>query len=716
MPGVNRLSVKSKLQLLLLAASLGSIAALGYLCWQKTRVILTERITAALIDTRDARAERIEEYFQTLSDRTRTLAENPTTVTAMTEFERAFRELAGRSLSEEGDRKLTDYYAREFLPRLAKTTEGQPTLETYRPIAGAPRYLQHRYIAGNPYPAGKKQALLTAGDNSTYSEVHARYQAFFRDIVRRYGYADLFLIDAETGNIVYSTAKKTDFTTNLDNGPYRNSNLARLTRAIRDNPDRGAIQFVDFQFYRPSYNAPSAFIGTSIYEGSRRVGILAIQLPVDRIHRLLNDERKEGETYLVGEDARLRSLPRLFRENPANYRKMLRDTGVRSDINAAIDRLKTPVLLQPIETETAREALKGRSGIREIEGYRGERVLSAHAPLDIRGARWGILSEIDTATAYRPIDEFRDYLFLATAVLISLVTLYAAIAAGRFLKPIDRLNRHSRLLLNGAEPTPLAEGEGKEGDELARLKQNFNGLIAQIRDKNALILQKERENRELLVNILPSNARDRWQKGDRRIIDRSLQVTIVCVRIDGLEKIDGDRVDRALDGLNELIADLDERGNNHGLERLNCFGEQYITSCGLTRTRIDHCKRAIDFALESLDVVRTIDRKHGFSLTLAIGIHTGEVTAAVLGEREFHYDIWGEPLRLAARLQREAGSNQILVTGTVHERIADLFPFETGKAIALDGSTVPVWILGKSSLQGLIRELTFGLDLDEEES
>jgi class 3 adenylate cyclase len=709
--GLPRLSVQSKLQLLISIASLGAILALGCLCWQKTQQILSERVTAQLTGVRIIKAERIEEYFRDLRAQIQTLAENPTVITAMIEFDRAFADLADRSLPPDLDRNITDYYRQQFLPRLAKNSESPPLLDSYRPTENESKYLQYHYIAS------KQQKGNRTRDNSQYNRIHGRYQAFFHNIVQRFGYGDLFLINLETGDIVYSTRKKPDFATNLYTGPYRDSNLARLARSVRDDPDRNAIHLVDFQFYRPSDNAPAAFIGTSLYEGSRRVGMVALQVPIDKINHLLTHQRStledSSETYLIGADGRVRSIIPLFRQNKSEYKKILQNTGVPADTIATIARLKTPLLLQPIETDAAREVLKGRSGTQALEGYRGTPVLSSYAPLAIRGLQWGILSEIDTAAAYRPIDELQKYLLLVTAILMSLVTLYAAIAAHRFLKPIERLNRHAQPLLQGTEPTPLPPPKESATDEIAQLWRHFNGLIGQIQARNISIAQKETENNKLLLNILPSTTRDRWQKGERRILDRSFQVSIVVLQLEGMEKIP---LDRALDGLNELIALLDERGRSHGLERLNCFGEQYITSCGLTKPHLDHCKRALDFALESLDLVKTLNQKHEFSLTPRIGIHTGEIIAAVLGKNEFHYDIWGETLQIARLLQREADANAILVSETVHERVADLFPFEAGKTLSSDDRTsILVWSLGKSSLQGLIQELTLGLDFDGEE-
>ena len=285
--GINRLSIKSKLQIMLLVASLGSILVVGYLSWSKAREILTERIFDQLTSVRASKAYQVESYFQTLRHHIETLCEDRMVVSAMVEFNQAFAQLNQASIPGDWERDIEGYYTNEFLPRLTKNIIGTPVYETYRPTKVASRYLQYHYIANNPNPVGKKDELEQAQDGSDYSRIHARYHALFRNLIKKFGYYDLFLIDSRTGIIVYSVYKETDYSTSLEEGPYRSSNLAEVVKKVRANPDRGAIQIVDFQFYRPSYNAPAAFFAGSIYDGDQEVGILAAQLPVDEINNVL---------------------------------------------------------------------------------------------------------------------------------------------------------------------------------------------------------------------------------------------------------------------------------------------------------------------------------------------------------------------------------------------------------------------------------------------
>ncbi|HBB31496.1 MAG TPA: adenylate/guanylate cyclase domain-containing protein [Cyanobacteria bacterium UBA8803] len=736
--GLKHLSIKSKLQIILLFASLGSILVISYLSWSKAREILTHRIFDQLTSVRASKAYQVEAYFKNLENHLQTLCENQMTVAAMREFNQSFDDLDKISFSLERDAKVESYYTQEFFPRLAKNIEGEPLFETYRPTGNAARELQYQYIANNPNPVGKKDVLDDAKDNSKYSAVHRRYHPLFRNLIKRFGYSDLFLIDAETGDIVYTVYKETDFGTNLYSGPYRNTNLAEVVRQARDNPDLGAIQLVDFQFYRPSYNAPAAFIAGSIYDGSRRVGILAVQLPVDEINRVLtgNQNWKQdglgdtGETYLVGDDLRLRSAARLLLENPAAYLDVLRHNQVRSEIVSSIEKLKTALLVLPINTEAAKKSMAGKSGTQIMQGYGGSDVLSSYAPLNIHGVNWGIISEMALSEAYAPINALQNYLLLSTIVLILLLTLLATIASQRLMRPIDLMiqrygSRHVEgKPLTSSVDSPDADADNStpemdigDDDELRELSQIFQEMRQQIHEKIAALAQKEQENEMLLLNILPRPLMERWRQGDTKLVDRVQQVTVIAIQIVGLAKsTEQQGVQTVANAFNEFIVQLDDTGEKSDIERLDCFGDRYIAACGLTKPRLDHVKRVVDFAHEALNLVKAVNQKYNLGLNLRIGIHTGAVTAALIGQKKFRYDLWGEPLSIASQLERQAEPNTIRVTQAVYDPVRDLFPFESNKSVVLeDKRTLPTWVLGKTGLRDLIDELTFGLSFDDDD-
>ena len=111
----------------------------------------------------------------------------------------------------------------------------------------------------------------------------------------------MFLINPQ-GQIVYTVFKETDYATNLENGPYKDSNLAELVREVIASKEKGFTRLVDFATYAPSYGVPASFIAAPIYNGSKLVGVLAFQMPVDEINNVMtgNQDWKQDGLGLSG--------------------------------------------------------------------------------------------------------------------------------------------------------------------------------------------------------------------------------------------------------------------------------------------------------------------------------------------------------------------------------------------------------------------------------
>ena len=319
-----KLSIKSKLLLMLLSVSLVAVGVITALAFQSGKRALTGRIFDQLTSVRASKADQIETYLESVKSQVKMFGEDLMISQAAQHFSAAFEALDQQSISPDWDARVDEYYRSEFLPRLQENVEGRPVFETYRPTQAATRHLQYHYLAANPHPVGKKHELVDPADGSRYSAVHAEYHPIFRNLAKEFGYYDIFLIDPRSGTIVYSVYKETDFATSLRDGPYSNTNLAALVQTVRETPDRGFVRMIDFAPYRPSYAAPAAFVATPIYDGSRNVGVLAMQLPVDEINRIMTGGRSwqrdglgaSGETYLVGPDRLMRSVSRFLVDDP----------------------------------------------------------------------------------------------------------------------------------------------------------------------------------------------------------------------------------------------------------------------------------------------------------------------------------------------------------------------------------------------------------------
>ena len=698
-----KLTVKSKLMLALLGVSLGSILVVGYISLERGRTILKESIFNQLTSIRTSKAHQFELFFENLRNQVEVFCQDKMFVAAMVEFRAAYDEieqLESDKIPEGWDQKIAAYYTDEFFPRLTKNISGDPVLNVYQPIRPAAKYLQYHYIANNPQPVGEKNALVEAKDGSTYSQIHKKYHHLFDDIVQKFGYYDLFLIDPETGNIVYSVYKETDYATSLLKGPYRRSNLAKAVDAVLDNPEQGAIQLLDFESYRPSYAAPAAFLAGPIYDGPKMVGILAIQLPVEQINRVMTSGQdwqgqglgETGETYLVGSDRLMRSVSRFLIETPDRFKRQLRSQGTPSEKIQLMENFGTTILVQEVNTIAAQQALSGKEGTQVVDDYRGVPVLSSYGMLDVEGLRWAILAERDIAEVYKPLGNLRRSIFNLTVLLILLVTGIATFLATRFVKPIKLLSEGARKVGEGQLDT---EVKLNSEDEFGELAQMFNTMVHNLRAQQLAIATKDRENDSLLQNILPQTIAERRKQGEENIADLIQQATVLVATATGFVALSEQlSVSEAAALLNELISGFDRAAEKHAVEKLKVLGERYVAVCGLTKQRLDHTKRMMDFALEIWHLLQGFNRKHDVSLGLRIGLHSGPVKAAVMGDKQFGYNLWGETMDLADRLNIQAEAGTMLVSQAVHDSLQELYTFEPGHAIASEtNDNIQTWIL-----------------------
>jgi class 3 adenylate cyclase len=717
---INQLSIKAKLQILLLMVSLSSILVVSYLAWQRSQTNLRNTIFNQLTSVRSSKTYQIESYFELLENHITTLAEDRMIVEAMQEFQQAHQSLnpnSNRENVENSDNSennsveaqnktwlasLETYYTEEYFPRLSKGVEGEPTFPVYKPTTLAGLYLQYHYIANNPNPVGEKDKLLNAGEGSQYSQIHSKYQSIFRHLIQEFGYYDLFLIDPKTLEIIYSVYKEADYATSLQDGPYRKSNLAAVVEAVQDSPDRGAVQIVDFKRYYPSYGAPASFFAAPIYEGSQLIGILAIQLPIDEINNVLTQKQnwkneglgESGETYLVGEDKLMRSISRFLLEDKSGYMSALREIGTPERTLKLIDAYETSILLQKVDTEGVRTALLGKSGTRIIDDYRNVPVLSSYAPVKIPGLKWVILSEIDLAEAYRPVYQIQRHLFITTIILIVIITLIAGFLTERFVSPLRVLISATRQISQGELDIEI---NLKSRDEFGELAQAFNEMVHSIRDNNKLLHQKDQEIESLLLNILPHAIAERVKKGEEQLVDHIQQGTVLFASIVGITELTyREGVQEMAVKLSELFDSFDLEGQNYGVERFKAIGERYIAMCGVTIPRLDHTKRMMDFALSIQETLKGFNNRYDSNLSFRIGIDTGTVMAGLIGTNKLMYYLWGETVDIASKLNTLAENNTIVVSHNVYEPLHDLYSFTRGKTITFENqTTLNLWIVGK---------------------
>jgi class 3 adenylate cyclase len=674
----NYLSIRSKLLLLLIISGLAAALAISAIGYLRSDSALRAAVWDQLVAIRETKKADIQRYLKAQEAAFGVFASEAQLQEALPAFRAAYE--AERSLPAPAAKEgLLKFYS----SLLAKLPEAMRPLsaEALLPTDAPGLRLQERYIVRNPNPVGDREKLEqptpVPGNTGNYDEVHRRFHAHMVEMMNKLDMYDLFLIDERTGEVLYTVEKEADFGANLENGPFRNSNLARAFRTIRDRPDdqRGVV-FIDFEHYLPSAGEPAAFLAAPVYLNGDKIGVVAGQVSIGDLNESLTSGGrweaeglgKTGEVYLVGDDGYARSDSRFLVEDKKGYLDMMKGLGVPEEQLQAIENSGHSILNQNFATEAVERALAGESGADAINDYRGVKVLSAYAPVDFGGKRWAIIAEKDASEALGPLYDLRKVFLFATGAIAIAITIFALLSARAFVAPLMRLQEAvDRLKAGDTHFTVEVKGD----DEFATLGKTFNGMLSEIERRNGVIDAKTAEYEKLLRNVLPDAVADRFSGGELMVADTFENVSVVYAVLGGIDAVQRQvSAGTMIKLMNELIDAFDEAAERHGVEKIKTVGDAYLAACGLSTPRLDHRQRSAAFALDLQSILRRFNEAKELALTLSVGIADGEVDAGIIGRRRFVYEILGECVSEARRLALAEGAPGIRMTESVSSAVA----------------------------------------------
>jgi methyl-accepting chemotaxis protein len=261
---------------------------------------------------------------------------------------------------------------------------------------------------------------------------------FFSKYVELYGYYDLFLINPD-GYCFYTDAKESDYHTNLVDGKYSSSGLGKLVRRVLQSRQFG---LEDFEPYAPSNGEPAAFIAQPVVSNGKVDCIVALQLPLDAINKIMGVRAGMGETgesYLVGPDKRMRSDSYLDQQGHS----------VKASFAGTVEK-------NGVDTEASTEALAGKTAAKIITDYNGNPVLSAYTPVKIGDTTWALISEVDEAEAYAGLDNLELVLGIVAGIALFSIVGISVFFARSITRPINRIIAD---MTEGSEQVASASGQ-----------------------------------------------------------------------------------------------------------------------------------------------------------------------------------------------------------------------------------------------------------------
>lgn len=696
------LSIRYKLLSLLLVLGIGTLLFTGTVAYVKYRGSLKQDAMRQLTGLTRSKQFQIDSYYETIQKHAETLSADRMFIDAAREFRAAYRKLNAASIPADTQAAVRADYQENFYPEMQKLNLARPHVDDYLPISPGAFQLQYLYVVKNPHPPEHRKELANAGDGSDYSRVHEKYHSGFRHLIESFGYYDLYLIDYETGRVLYDVSKDHDFGTDLLNGPYRNSNLAKVLKQslATNNPD--AVFFSDFEPYEASKGEPTQFVASPIYDGQERIGVFALQLSTDAINNVISGKRAweryglegTGDSAIVGQDRLVRTNDRQYLEDPDNFIAGLSANGAPDEKIQRIRLYQTTILQLPTRAPTAvSEALQGKEGtLIEKDALAGENLLVSYMPLHIQGLNWVVVSRMGLNEALIPVGDMGRMFGWWGAGLLLVTAIGAWLMTRQILHPVNALVNAAAKVASG---DLTAQVEWKWKDELGVLSDTFNSMTKNIREKTEVIEQKNRENEALLLNILPPEIGARLKGGEHEIADNFADVTVLFGDLVGFTTLSSHTsAKKIVDMLNGIFSLFDRKAQELGIEKIKTIGDCYMAVCGLPHPYSDHADRMALMALRMLEAISQYNKENGTNLQLRIGINSGPVVAGVIGTSKFIYDLWGDTVNLASRMESTGVPGEIQVTRNVYERLQGKFEFESRGAIQVKGKgEIETWLL-----------------------
>ena len=214
-----------------------------------------------------------------------------------------------------------------------------------------------------------------------------------------------------------------------------------------------------------------------------------------------------------------------------------------------------------------------------------------------------------------------------------------------------------------------------------RLRNNL--MIKTYQDQ---LQQAHLQSDRLLLNMLPASVAERLKRGETDVADYFDEATVLFADLvnftDFASKTDATT---AVQRLNQVFKAFDQVVDARGLEKIKTIGDSYMLAGGLPQRRADHARAVIDAGLDMLTVVGRLGEQGGADFQLRVGAHTGPVVAGVIGTNKLYYDLWGDTVNVASRMESTGVNGRLQISEATRQSLGDEFRVEARGAIDIKG-------------------------------
>lgn len=224
----------------------------------------------------------------------------------------------------------------------------------------------------------------------------------------------------------------------------------------------------------------------------------------------------------------------------------------------------------------------------------------------------------------------------------------------------------------------LLRARVKTSVERKRLRDQEVLRMRQLKRQHEALTQEQARTEQLLLNILPRKIAQRLKSGEDKIADAFPNVSVLFADMVGFTAMSRTMTASALvEVLGDLFSRFDLITEKHGLEKIKTIGDCYMLAGGVPEPSDDHAHAAVDAALEMCSTLEEMHQRTGGALRMRIGVHSGPIVAGVIGLRKFTYDLWGDTVNVASRMESTGAPGRIHVSASTAQLIGQDFELES---------------------------------------
>jgi class 3 adenylate cyclase/NAD(P)-dependent dehydrogenase (short-subunit alcohol dehydrogenase family) len=312
------------------------------------------------------------------------------------------------------------------------------------------------------------------------------------------------------------------------------------------------------------------------------------------------------------------------------------------------------------------------------------------------------VDQVAAAVAQNPgYDGLMPVSHCATALVHAIV--HGSEHHGGVASPFDLLDRAGVIQMPRLDaetaPAALAVSDPQSGLYMQQYLSDVTTRTRELEERVALRTREldaaRRRSDSLLLNILPAPIAERLKQGENLIADHFDEVTVLFADIVDFTPISARLTpERAVDVLDAVFSEFDRIAGHYELEKIKTIGDCYMAVSGLPQPQADHAERMASAALEMLPALSRVGKWLDLPLSVRIGLHTGDAVAGVIGRQKFVYDLWGDTVNTASRMESHGVGGRIQVTEGLYRRLNGRFAFTPRGEIEIKGKgSMPTYFL-----------------------